>query len=172
MSLRPWQGVPLPASERSVHAECDAQRTFLLQRDEGGKATITAGCATIPPMSPERALARADSVLPLPRPHRTRGATAVRIFATLILLSLATALHAQDPARYIPRQTPGLVETYKDLHAPPELSHHEERTSTILAKGLREAGYTVAEHVGVYPDGSHAFGVVGILKDGPGQTLL
>jgi hippurate hydrolase len=88
------------------------------------------------------------------------------------LLSLATALHAQDAATYIARQTPALVETYKDLHAHPELSHHEERTSTILAKGLREAGYTVAEHVGVYPDGSHAFGVVGILKDGPGQTLL
>ena len=81
-------------------------------------------------------------------------------------------LHAQDAATYITRQTPALVETYKDLHAHPELSHHEERTSTILAKGLREAGYTVTEHVGVYPDGSHAFGVVGILKDGPGQTLL
>jgi len=88
------------------------------------------------------------------------------------LLTLATALHAQDAATYIARQTPALVETYKDLHAHPELSHHEERTSTILAKGLREAGYTVAEHVGVYPDGSHAFGVVGIFKDGPGQTLL
>ncbi len=96
----------------------------------------------------------------------------MRIFATLGLLTLATALHAQDAATYIARQTPALVETYKDLHAHPELSHHEERTSTILAKGLREAGYTVAEHVGVYPDGSHAFGVVGILKDGPGQTLL
>jgi len=96
----------------------------------------------------------------------------VRIFATLGLLTLATALHAQDAATYIARQTPALVETYKDLHAHPELSHHEERTSTILAKGLREAGYTVAEHVGVYPDGSHAFGVVGIFKDGPGQTLL
>jgi len=88
------------------------------------------------------------------------------------LLTLATALHAQDAATYIARQTPALVETYKDLHAHPELSHHEERTSTILAKGLREAGYTVTEHVGVYPDGSRAFGVVGILKDGPGQTLL
>ena len=96
----------------------------------------------------------------------------MRIFATLSLLTLATALHAQDAATFIARQTPALVETYKDLHAHPELSHHEERTSTILAKGLREAGYTVAEHVGVYPDGSHAFGVVGILKDGPGQTLL
>ena len=96
----------------------------------------------------------------------------MRIFATLGLLTLATALHAQDAATYIARQTPALVETYKDLHAHPELSHHEERTSTILAKGLREAGYTVAEHVGVYPDGSHAFGVVGIFKDGPGQTLL
>jgi amidohydrolase len=96
----------------------------------------------------------------------------VRIFSTLCLVTLATALHAQDAATYVTQQTPALVEIYKDLHAHPELSHHEERTSAILAKGLREAGYTVAEHVGVYPDGSHAFGVVGILKDGPGQTLL
>jgi amidohydrolase len=96
----------------------------------------------------------------------------VRILATLGLLTLATALPAQDAATYITRQTPALLETYKDLHAHPELSHHEERTSTILAKGLREAGYTVTEHVGVYPDGTHAFGVVGILKDGPGETLL
>ena len=96
----------------------------------------------------------------------------MRIFAALSLLTLATALHAQDAATYVTQQTPALVEIYKDLHAHPELSHHEQRTSAILAKGLREAGYTVTEHVGVYPDGSHAFGVAGILKDGPGQTLL
>lgn len=64
------------------------------------------------------------------------------------------------------------VTLYKDLHAHPELSHHEERTSAILASALRAAGYTVTDHIGIYPDGSHAFGVVGILKNGPGPTLL
>ena len=68
--------------------------------------------------------------------------------------------------------SPDLLALYKDLHAHPELSHHEERTSAIVAESLRKDGYTVIDHIGIYPDGSHAFGVVGILKNGPGPTLL
>ncbi len=74
---------------------------------------------------------------------------------------LTPALHGQS-----------LVDTYKDLHEHPELSHHEERTSAILAKALRDAGYAVTDHVGRYVDGSPAFGVVGLLKNGNGPTLL
>jgi amidohydrolase len=82
----------------------------------------------------------------------------------LVLLSLmAVPVRAQDAS---------LVDTYKDLHAHPELSHYEERTSGILATELRKAGYTVTDHIGVDPDGTHAYGVVGILKNGPGPTLL
>jgi amidohydrolase len=92
--------------------------------------------------------------------------------ALACLAALATAAHAQDLAQTISAETPALVDTYKDLHAHPELSHHEERTSAILAAALRDAGYTVTDHVGLYPDGSHAFGVVAILKNGPGPTLL
>jgi hippurate hydrolase len=66
----------------------------------------------------------------------------------------------------------GLVDIYKDLHAHAELSHHEERTSGVLAKALRAAGYAVTERVGKYPDGSQAYGVVGLLKNGTGPTLL
>jgi hippurate hydrolase len=66
----------------------------------------------------------------------------------------------------------GLVDVYKDLHTHPELSHHEERTSAIVAKALRAAGYAVTERVGKYPDGSQAYGVVGILKNGAGPMLL
>ncbi|MEO7030093.1 MAG: amidohydrolase [Acidobacteriaceae bacterium] len=88
------------------------------------------------------------------------------------ILFLAIPAHPQDIAKFVSTETPALVDTYKDLHAHPELSHHEERTSAILAKALREAGYTVADHVGKYPDGSRAFGVVAILKNGPGPTLL
>jgi hippurate hydrolase len=75
---------------------------------------------------------------------------------------MAVPVRAQDAS---------LVDTYKDLHAHPELSHYEERTSGILATELRKAGYTVTDHIGVYPDGSKAFGVVAILKNGPGPTL-
>ena len=85
---------------------------------------------------------------------------------------LATAATAQDLTQTINTNLPVLVDTYKDLHAHPELSHHEERTSALLATALRAAGYTVTEHVGKYPDGTQAFGVVAILKNGAGPTLL
>ena len=65
-----------------------------------------------------------------------------------------------------------LVETYKGIHAQPELSHHEEHTAALLAAELRKAGYKVTERVGSYPDGSQAYGVVGILENGPGPKLL
>ncbi len=80
---------------------------------------------------------------------------------------LATAIRAQSPSL-----SPDLLDFYKNLHAHPELSHFEEHTSAMLAAELRKAGYTVTEHVGKYPDGSQAYGVVAILKNGPGPTLL
>jgi len=68
--------------------------------------------------------------------------------------------------------SPDLLALYKDLLSHPELSHHEERTSAIVADALRKDGYTVTDHIGIYPDGSHGFGVVGILKNGAGPALL
>jgi hippurate hydrolase len=69
-------------------------------------------------------------------------------------------------------QAPALFAIYKDLHTHPEISQHEERTSALLAEELRKAGYTVTEHVGRYPDGRAAFGVVAILSNGAGPTVL
>ena len=65
-----------------------------------------------------------------------------------------------------------LVATYEDIHAHPDLSHQEKDTSARLARELRDAGYSVTERVGKYPDGSQAYGVVGILQNGPGPRLL
>lgn len=92
--------------------------------------------------------------------------------ATACMLLFASLLRAQGAPPAVESQIASLLDTYRDIHAHPELSHHEARTSAILAKGLRAAGYSVTERVGVYPDGSRAFGVVGILKNGPGRTLL
>ncbi len=58
-----------------------------------------------------------------------------------------------------------LVDLYKDLHTHPELSFREERTSHRLAEELRKAGAEVTEGVG-------KLGVVGMLKNGPGRTVL
>jgi amidohydrolase len=84
----------------------------------------------------------------------------------------ASGLARSDLAASAQRQLPALTETYKHLHRNPELSHHEEKTSALLAGELRKLGYTVTEHVGKYPDGSPAFGVVAILQNGAGPRLL
>jgi len=96
----------------------------------------------------------------------------VRTPAIAIFLCLAAAASAQDIPSQVNSETPALLATYKDIHAHPELSHFESRTSGILAAALRDAGYTVTERVGRYPDGSQAYGVVAILKNGSGPTLM
>src|SRR5690349_23314044 len=58
------------------------------------------------------------------------------------------------------------VETlYKDVHAHPELSMQETRTSGIAADRLRDAGYEVTTGVG-------KTGVVGLLRNGDGPTVM
>src|SRR5271168_10900 len=94
------------------------------------------------------------------------------LFASPLLPLFVSALLAQDLPAYVNSELPSLVDTYKGIHEHPELSHHEEHASALLAEELRKAGYTVTEHVGRYPDGSQAFGVVAILKNGAGPTLL
>ena len=97
----------------------------------------------------------------------------MKTLSSLICIALLPfAVGAADLRSPVESQLPSLVETYKHLHAHPELSHHEEQTATLLAGELRKAGYEVTEHVGKYPDGTHAFGVVGILRNGKGPTLL
>src|SRR5277367_5179560 len=88
------------------------------------------------------------------------------------LASAPSALMAQDVPSLVAKQLPELVTTYQGLHQRPELSRYEAKTSAWLADELRAAGYTVTDHIGKYTDGSPAYGVVAILKNGPGPTLL
>jgi hippurate hydrolase len=60
---------------------------------------------------------------------------------------------------------PSLDALYRDLHQHPELSLQEAETSTKMATRLRSLGFEVTERVG-------GFGVVGVLRNGPGPTLL
>ncbi len=93
-------------------------------------------------------------------------------FAFPLVCLFAAPVLAQDLTSLVNSQLPCLIDTYKGFHAHPELSHREERTSALLAAELRKAGYTVTEHVGKYPDGAQAFGIVAILENGPGPRLL
>jgi amidohydrolase len=97
----------------------------------------------------------------------------MKILSPIALLCVcASPLLAQDVQPFQKQQLPGLVTMYKDLHAHPELSHYEANTSALVAAELKRAGYTVTDRVGLYPDGSKAYGVVGILKNGAGPTVL
>jgi len=59
------------------------------------------------------------------------------------------------------------------LHAAPELSHREEKTSTYFASQLRALGYEVTEHVGKYERPEWVgHGVVALMKNGSGPTVL
>ena len=89
-------------------------------------------------------------------------------------LGLCGPARAQQPLdALLDRDIAGLVSTYKGLHAAPELSHFEEKTSAFLAKELRALGYTVTERLGKYsrPEWK-GYGVVGVLKNGAGPTVL
>lgn len=56
-------------------------------------------------------------------------------------------------------------QVYKDIHAHPELSFQETRTAALVASKLKAFGYEVLEGIG-------RTGVVGILRNGGGQTVL
>ena len=73
----------------------------------------------------------------------------------------------------IDRDMTSMLSTYKMLHAAPELSHREEKTSVFFAGELRKLGYTVTERLGKYESGEWTgYGVIAVLKNGAGPTVL
>jgi hippurate hydrolase len=97
-------------------------------------------------------------------------------FAPLIALAaspLAAApkQHAVDSAdarridAWVEAERNGLVEIYRDLHAHPELSLEEAATAERVSTVLEAAGYSVETGIGGH-------GVIGILRNGAGPTLL
>ena len=77
---------------------------------------------------------------------------------------------AADPtqdrvAKGVAAELPSLVSLYKHFHANPELSFMEAETAKRLAAELRDAGLTVSTGIGGH-------GLVGVLKNGDGPTLL
>lgn len=89
-------------------------------------------------------------------------------------LFFITTLQAQQALdTMISESLPSLVETYKYLHTNPELSYQEEKTSAYVAKELRALGFEVTERVGNYEQsGRVCYGVVAVLKNGNGPTVL
>ncbi|KQY62563.1 MULTISPECIES: amidohydrolase [unclassified Nocardioides] len=73
--------------------------------------------------------------------------------------------HVTNVLTGLEAQRQGLEELYRDLHTHPELPHQETRTAGLVAERLRESGCEVHEGVG-------GTGVVGVLRNGDGPTVL
>lgn len=97
----------------------------------------------------------------------------IRLSFLLATLSAASLFAQQTPQSAVDAELPSLLIIYKDLHANPELSTKEERSAAIVAKELKAAGCEVTERVGKYDQpGLTCFGVVGVMKNGSGPTVL
>jgi amidohydrolase len=81
----------------------------------------------------------------------------------LILGALAAPSAFAD--EWFDRHQGELLDLYKHLHSHPELSFHEVETAKRIAEELQKAGATVTSGVG-------GQGVVGVLKNGDGPTVL
>jgi amidohydrolase len=92
------------------------------------------------------------------------------IASCLLVLATASSTLAQS-AKYQPSEADidaiyAPIQTlYVDLHEHPELSFHEVQTAAKMAQGLRSLGFDVTTGVG-------GNGVVGVLKNGAGPTVL
>ena len=95
----------------------------------------------------------------------------MKLHAIASFALLTAPLLAADPsvkdivAQKVAAEYPSLETLYKDLHTHPELSLMEEKTSARVAAELRTAGFEVTEKFG-------GFGVVAVLKNGPGPVVL
>ena len=94
-----------------------------------------------------------------------------RILSCIVALGFSLSLvQAADSikdrvAAAVDNELPSLVSLYKHLHANPELSFMEVKTAKRLAAELGEAGLQITSGVGGH-------GLVGVLKNGDGPTLL
>jgi hippurate hydrolase len=77
----------------------------------------------------------------------------------------ATVLRGEEPAAFAKAHLDELVGLYRHFHTHPELSFQETETAARVAQELKAIGAEVTEKVG-------GTGVVGILKNGDGRTVL
>ena len=102
--------------------------------------------------------------------HTFRGTFRHTVLAASLLagLSQAGAQAASLPAPFdtqLAADFPRLEAFYRDLHANPELGFAEHKTAAKLAERAKALGFEVTTGVG-------GTGVVAILKNGPGPTVM
>ncbi len=94
------------------------------------------------------------------------NSTMARILCTMAAtLLLYSVLPGADISGALKPEISSLEELYKHLHRNPELSYRERETAARIAAELTAAGFDVTTGVG-------GTGVVGVLRNGPGKTVL
>jgi amidohydrolase len=102
----------------------------------------------------------------------TRSLVVAPVLALCLCLGGVSARAGELEDR-VKAEVPELQKTYEYLHAHPELSFQEEKTSAYVAGRLRQLGFEVTEGFGHYDvEGRVPHGVVGVLKNGDGPTVL
>jgi hippurate hydrolase len=94
-----------------------------------------------------------------------RWTAAITAIAAAMVAAPVVAAPDKDVDARIAQEMPSLLSLYRDLHAHPELSLQEKATAAKLAALVRPLGFAVTEGVG-------GTGVVAVLKNGAGPTLL
>jgi hippurate hydrolase len=87
-----------------------------------------------------------------------------RLAAAALLLGPAPA-YADGLRDAVAKDMPSLLTLYRDLHANPELSMQEVKTSAKLAAEAKKLGFKVTTGVG-------KTGVVAVMENGPGPVLM
>jgi hippurate hydrolase len=85
--------------------------------------------------------------------------------ATALLMGASTAQSQSPLSAEVDHVYAESEALYKDLHQHPELSSRESATAAKLAEQLKQLGFDVTTGVG-------GTGVVGVMKNGPGPTVL
>jgi amidohydrolase len=110
---------------------------------------------------------------------------AVLAFGLILAAACTAALPLAEAQAPFVANGKTLRQIYEYLHANPELSLQEKNSSAILAAEMKRLGFTVITGVGdawikaralkdygKVQDGVGGYGVIAILKNGPGPTLM
>ena len=105
--------------------------------------------------------------------HRMMHKKSFLAAAALAVLAFNVSGQQLSLDAMIERDLASWLTTYRTLHAAPELSHREEKTSAFVAGELRKLGFTVTERIGKYQNAEWVgYGIAGVMKNGPGPTVL
>jgi amidohydrolase len=89
-----------------------------------------------------------------------------KLVAALLVVTIMSSPAAADPLRdSVARDMPSLIQLYRHLHANPELSMQEVKTSAKLAAEAKKLGFDVTTGVG-------KTGVVAVMRNGPGPVVM